>query len=157
MSTDLTTEHAMGGAGEILFSAQDLHKVITESRTAERSKEEGRQRELDKARAEQVKQLKLRAEISPERIANFMTRMHHAAEHGETQILILRFPSDVCTDGGRAINNTLPGWEETLVGLPRQIYEIWSQKLKPRGFSLHAEVLDFPNGMPGDIGLFCRW
>jgi len=22
---------------------------------------------------------------------------------------------------------------------------------------LRAEVLDFPHGIPGDIGLFCRW
>jgi hypothetical protein len=29
--------------------------------------------------------------------------------------------------------------------------------LKPCGFHLSARVLDFPDGMPGDIGLFLGW
>lgn len=157
MSEQNHSARDLGLAAEALFSAQDLHKAMTASRMAERSKEEARKRELAQARAEEVKRLKAPIEMTPERIANFMTRVHRTAEHGETQILILRFPSELCSDSGRAINNTQPGWEETLVGVPRQIYEVWLEQLKPRGFSLHAEVLDFPNGMLGDIGLFCRW
>jgi hypothetical protein len=157
MSTGTSTTRGIGIAGETFFSAQDLHRAMIASRTAERAKEEAREHELAQARAEQIKQLKIPIEITPERIANFMKRVHQTAERGETQILILRFPSDVCTDSGRAINNSVPGWEETLAGVPRQVYEVWSEKLKQHGFSLHAEVLDFPNGMPGDIGLFFRW
>ena len=152
-----TTLNDIGLAGEILLSAQGLEKEMTEHRSAERSKEEARKRELAQAKAEQIKQLKVPIKITPERIANFLKRVHQSADHGEKQILILRFPSDLCSDRGRAINNALPGWEETLVGVPRQIYEVWLEKLKPRGFGLHADVLDFPDGMPGDIGLFCRW
>ena len=152
-----TTPNDIGLAGEILLSAQGLEKEMTEHQSAERSKEEARKRELAQAKAEQIKQLKVPIEITPERLANFLKRVHQCADHGEKQILILRFPSDLCSDRGRAINNSLPGWEQTLVGVPRQIYEVWLKKLKPRGFGLHADVLDFPDGMPGDIGLFCRW
>jgi hypothetical protein len=29
--------------------------------------------------------------------------------------------------------------------------------MKPHGFRLAAKVLDFPGGMPGDIGMFLLW
>jgi hypothetical protein len=144
-------------AAAALFSAEDLHKVMTQHEIAEQAKKDASAGEAAKQRAELVKHLSVRVDITEERIAAFMTRVHQAAENGEKQLLIIRFPSDVCSDGGRAINNALAGWEETLVGMPQQIYEIWSERLKPRGFKLRAEVLDYPNGMPGDIGLFCRW
>jgi hypothetical protein len=31
-----------------------------------------------------------------------------AAGHGETEFLLLRFPSDMCVDDGRVINAALP-------------------------------------------------
>ena len=86
-----------------------------------------------------------------------MRRVRQSAERGEHQILILRFPSAMCRDSGRAINNSLPGWEDTLVGIPQQLLTVWREHLKPLGFGLSAEVLDYPGGIPGDIGLFCRW
>ena len=147
------TPHESGLAGETLFSAQDLRKVMMKHQMTEFAKEEAREREMAQARAERVKQFRNPIEITEETLANFMRRVHH----GDRQTLILRFPSDLCTDSGRAINNALESWEKTLVGSPKQIYDVWAEKLKPRGFGLHAEVLDYPHGMPGDIGLFCRW
>jgi len=85
---------------------------------------------------------------------------HHAreaAEHGEKEMLLLRFPSDLCTDGGRAINAPLPDWPKTLRGEAAEIYLRWQSDLKPSGFHLTARVLDFPGGKPGDIGLFLIW
>jgi hypothetical protein len=147
---------ALAAAGS-LFSAEDLHKVMTQHEIAERAKKEADADEAAKQRAELVKRFSARSNITEERIAAFMARVHQAAESGEKQLLVIRFPADVCSDGGRAINNALAGWEETLVGMPQQIYEIWSERLKPLGFKLRAEVLDYPHGMPGDIGFFCRW
>jgi len=151
------TPHESGLAGETLFSAQDLRKVMMKHQMTEFAKEEAREREMAQARAERVKQFRNPIEITEETLANFMRRVQQAADHGDRQTLILRFPSDLCTDSGRAINNALESWEKTLVGSPKQIYDVWAEKLKPRGFGLHAEVLDYPHGMPGDIGLFCRW
>ena len=34
---------------------------------------------------------------------------------------------------------------------------IWERDLKPHGFRLSASVLDFPDGMPGDLGLVLAW
>jgi len=80
-----------------------------------------------------------------------------AAEHGEKQFLLLRFPCDLCSDGGRAINAPLANWPETLRGEAAEIYLRWESDLKPHGFHLAARVLDFPGGFPGDIGLSLTW
>jgi hypothetical protein len=33
----------------------------------------------------------------------------------------------------------------------------WKDELRSHGFSLQARVVDFPDGIPGDIGLFLSW
>jgi len=71
--------------------------------------------------------------------------------------LLLRFPSQVCSDGGRAVNVPDPGWPSTLRGEAAEIYLRWSHDLQPQGFHLSARVVDFPDGMPGDIGMFLVW
>lgn len=80
-----------------------------------------------------------------------------AAEGGEREFMLLRFPSGLCSDFGRAINSEQPGWPQTLRGEAAEIYLRWEQDLKPQGFPITARVLDFPGGMPGDIGLFLDW
>jgi hypothetical protein len=81
-----------------------------------------------------------------------------AAQHGEKQYLLLRFPSDLCTDEARAINNPPNDtWPETLRGEAAAIYQRWNTTLRSHGFNLSALVLDFPGGKPGDVGLFLGW
>ena len=50
-----------------------------------------------------------------------------AAEQGLKEFLLLRFPSQVCSDGGRAVNVPDPGWPATLRGEAAEIYSRWSQ------------------------------
>jgi CBS domain-containing protein len=80
-----------------------------------------------------------------------------AAEHGQQEMMLLRFPCELCSDGGRAINVTEPTWPSTLRGEAAEIYLRWESDMKPHGFRLAAKVLDFPGGMPGDIGMFLLW
>jgi hypothetical protein len=157
MAQSETKPTGIGLAGESFFSVQDLQGYMTQRRHAEEAQEEARRAAMEQTEKEQIKQLMTPIEINEERLANFMRRVRQAAEQGEHQILILRFPSSMCQDNGRAINNSLPGWEDTLVGVPQQILHVWQEHLKPLGFRLSAEVLDYPGGMPGDVGLFCRW
>lgn len=103
-----------------------------------------------------VKQL-IDLHFSDEAWRSTLRQAHEAAERGETEFMLLQFPSDLCSDGGRAINAPLPDWPKTLRGEAAEIYLRWEHDLKPRGFSLAARVLDFPGGMPGDVGLFLAW
>jgi hypothetical protein len=47
--------------------------------------------------------------------------IHRAAKNGQTEVQVLRFPNELCTDHGRAINQMEPGWESTLTGIPKQV------------------------------------
>ncbi|HEU5046716.1 MAG TPA: CBS domain-containing protein [Rickettsiales bacterium] len=92
--------------------------------------------------------------------ADWQAMLHNAreaAERGEKEFLILRFPSDLCTDNGRAINVVEEGWQNTLRGEAAEVFARWEHDLKPQGFRLGARVLDYPGGFPGDIGLFLVW
>ena len=82
---------------------------------------------------------------------------HTAAERGETEYLMLRFPSELCSDGGRAINVPDPDWPRSLRGEPAEVYLRWERDLRPRGFRIAARILSFPDGMPGDAGLYLVW
>ena len=35
--------------------------------------------------------------------------------------------------------------------------EFWREHLQPLDFRLRAEVLEYPESMPGDIGFFLTW
>jgi hypothetical protein len=79
------------------------------------------------------------------------------AGKGATEWLVLRFPNQLCSDGGRAINIADAGWPATLRGEAAELYLRRVLELQPAGFGLSAHVLDFPGGMPGDIGMFLVW
>ncbi|MFO1157241.1 MAG: hypothetical protein U1E60_29390 [Reyranellaceae bacterium] len=83
--------------------------------------------------------------------------VNRAVENGLTSVQVFRFPHTICTDNGRAINQAEPGWEATLTGIPREIYEFWKRQLQPRGYHIRYEILDYPGGMPGDIGVILSW
>lgn len=95
--------------------------------------------------------------ITDERWRELMYRASEAAERGEHEYLLLRFPSDACTDRGRAITGHESNWPKTLSGDAAAVYRHWHEELMPRGFELSARILEFPGGTPGDVGLFLRW
>jgi hypothetical protein len=75
----------------------------------------------------------------------------------DRSVQVFRFPNHICTDNGRAINQVEEGWEQTLTGVPKEIYEFWKRQLKPRGYHIRYEIIDYPGGMPGDVGIFLSW
>ncbi|WP_158240721.1 CBS domain-containing protein [Telmatospirillum siberiense] len=95
--------------------------------------------------------------IDDETWQSILRKAQTAATAGQKELLLLRFPCDLCSDGGRAINAPLPDWPETLRGEAAELYHLWERDLQPTGFRLSAQVLDFPGGIPGDIGLTLVW
>ena len=63
----------------------------------------------------------------------------------------------LCTDSGRAINSADPQWPETLQGKAKQFYERYLKYAKPQGYKLKAMIINFPGGIPGDVGFFISW
>ena len=92
-----------------------------------------------------------------ERMARATAIIKRAAGNGLTEVEVGRFPKELCTDRGRAINQMEPGWENTLTGLPKELLEFWREFLKPHGYKLKVQIVDFPGGIPGDIGMTLGW
>ena len=95
--------------------------------------------------------------LKPEDVRAVIQRCTDAARAGKPSVLAYRFPSEVCTDGGRAINNGLPDWPASLTGQPRALYDYYQNVLHPAGYHIRATILNFPGGVPGDAGLFLSW
>jgi hypothetical protein len=92
-----------------------------------------------------------------ERMKRAATIIQRAVANGLTEVFVGRFPSQLFSDRGRAINQAEPGWETTLTGLPKELYEFWEKHLRPRGYKLRCQIIDFPGGMPGDVGITLVW
>ena len=151
--------HELGD--ESFMSADDLRNYMTKIAQARANEEVEAMDRAEKAKDELSKTLAEPIELTPEKLeeiaGRLLIKLRAAAERGETEIMVMRFPNTLCTDHGRAINNTLPNWPDTLTGRPRQAYELWRDRLKPQGYGLSAMIIDWPNGMPGDVGLFLTW
>ncbi len=85
------------------------------------------------------------------------TVIERAVKNGLTEVQVYRFPNLMCTDRGRAINQGEPGWENTLTGIPKEIFQLWKDYLQPRGYKIRYQIIDFPGGMPGDIAVTLSW
>ena len=80
-----------------------------------------------------------------------------AAEEGKHEVLVLQFPSEWCTDGGRAINSFERHWPETLTGFAKRGYEYYEKELRSAGYKVRAQIVNYPGGIPGDVGIFLIW
>jgi hypothetical protein len=83
--------------------------------------------------------------------------IERAVSNGLTEVQFYRFPNVMCTDRGRAINQGEAGWENTLTGVPKEIYQLWHRHFRDRGYKLKVEIVDFPGGIPGDVGMTLSW
>ena len=92
-----------------------------------------------------------------ERMKRAAAIIKRAVGNGLTEVEVGRFSNKLFTDGGRAINQQEPGWEDTLTGLPKELYQFWKAHLQSRGYRLKYQIADWPNGMPGDISMTLVW
>ena len=151
------------------MAADDLSKALPSAKEimeqlalAEAEKASEAVRQQAKADAEKkalIDRLSKASGVSDEQaLKRTATIVQRAVKNGLTEVEVMRFPNTMCTDRGRAINNNLEaGWEETLTGLPKEIYGFWERQLKPRGYKLRYQVVDFSGGVPGDIGITLKW
>jgi len=92
-----------------------------------------------------------------EKVKLASTVIQRAVRNGLSEVQVYRFPHTLCTDNGRAINQQEPGWEKTLTGIAQEIFQLWSDYLKPRGYRIRYQIIDFPGGLPGDISIVIAW
>ncbi|HTG25132.1 MAG TPA: hypothetical protein VK681_34255 [Reyranella sp.] len=141
-----------------ILSAQELRKKIA---IAEGEKASVAMKKLDAAEAEKKALLDKMSRPSglsdDEVLEKASIIINRAVENGLSAVQVYRFPHTLCTDNGRAINQAEEGWEKTLTGIPKEIYEFWQRQLRSRGYHIRYEIIDYPGGMPGDVGVILSW
>ena len=143
---------------ELLPSAKDVMKKIALAEADEASKEARLRAEAEAEKKALLDQLTKPSGISDEEaIGRAIKIIERAMNNRLTEVQVHRFPNQLCTDKGRAINQQEPGWEKTLTGVPKEIYQLWDKYFRPRGYKLRVQIIDFPGGVPGDVGMTLSW
>ena len=155
-SPDGAEPAAAAAPAETGVSAAAFRRLVEAHADARRAAARREQVAREEARRAQV------AKLAGERLGEADWRMlvehaRAAAERGEKDFLLIRFPSALCDDGGRMINAPDPNWPTSLRGRAADVYERWRDELKPAGFGLVARILEFPGGYPGDAGIILTW
>jgi hypothetical protein len=145
-------------SGSLIPTAKEVMRQAA-IREAERAKEDARRAaSADAEKKALIDQLsKPSAESELEKIKLAAGIIQRAVTNGLTEVQVYRFPNSLCTDRGRAINQQASGWDKTLTGIPREIYQLWVDHLQPLGYRIKYQIIDFPGGMPGDIGITVSW
>ena len=143
---------------DLLPSAADCLKKIALAEAEKASAYMAKQAAAEAEKRELMERLQKPSGIADdERLKRAAAIIQRAVDNGQTEVFIGRFPNSLITDRGRAINQTEPGWENTLTGLPKELYQFWERHLKSRGYRLRVQIVDWPEGMPGDIGITLVW
>lgn len=138
------------------LSAGAFRRLVERAVSEEQAQRSAVARAKEEARRRRIADL-VAARLDDTTWRDMLERARTAAGRGERELLLLRFPADLCTDRGRAINAPDPIWPTTLRGIAAEVFLRWERELKPVGFGLAAQILDFPGGFPGDAGLILRW
>ena len=143
---------------DLLPKAADLMKKIAEVEAEKASEYMAQQAKVAAEKKALLEQLSNPSGVSDEeRQKRAAAIIKRAVDKGLTEVQVGTFPNALCTDGGRAINQQEPGWESTLTGLPKEVFDFWQKYLKPRGYKLRFQIVDWPGGKPGDIGITLAW
>ena len=145
-------------ADDLLPHATDALLKVAE---AEVAKADERKRAVAAAEAEKralIEQLQKPSGVSEEEgIRRAAAIIQRAVGNGLTEVQVHRFPNELCTDRGRAINQGEPGWENTLTGLPKEMFQLWQTHLKPRGYKSDIRSSISRAACLGDIAITLSW
>ena len=142
----------------LLPTAQEIQRQAATEGTAKAEEHAQRLAAVEAEKRALIEQLSKPSGLSEdEKVKLASTVIQRAVRNGLSEVQVYRFPNSVCTDNGRAIRQHEPGWDRTLRGIPLEIFQLWSDYLKPRGYRIKYQILDFPGGMPGDISIVLAW
>lgn len=139
-----------------LLRPEDLRNISNEADMAKAREYLKREKKREEEQRD-LREAFMHRDIHPdvrERVNNAIRR---AAEQGSHELQVFTFPASYCNDRGRRVNNNEPDWPDSLEGFAKKAYEYYEKELRSLGYKLSAQVLDYPGGMPGEIGIFLKW
>ncbi len=96
-------------------------------------------------------------ELRSDAMQYLMTAVKQLAGRGMHEFLVVKFSAQFLSDGGRRVNNFELDWPDSLQGFAKRAYDYYQEYLKPAGYRLRVQILEYPNGKFGDVGLFLCW
>lgn len=148
----------MSKIGDLIPSAKEIQKQAALKEAEKADENAKRKGAADAEKRALIEKLSKPSGLSEEeKVKLASTVIQRAVRNGLTEVQVYRFPNSVCVDQGRAINQMEKGWENTLTGIPKEIFQLWSDYLQPRGYRIRYQVIDFPGGVPGDISITISW
>jgi hypothetical protein len=143
---------------ELLPTAKEIMQKLALAEAEEASKQARQAAEAEAEKQAFLERLAKPSGVSDEEaIRRGIKLIERAVANGKTEVQVHRFPNQLCTDKGRAIIQQEAGWENTLTGVPKEIYQLWAKYFRPRGYKLRVEIIDYPGGLPGDVGMTLMW
>lgn len=139
-----------------LLRPEDLKK-ISDAEDMAKAKKAFERMKVEEDEQASLREIFLSRDLHPDAKTRINAAVQRAALQGQHQIMAIKFPASYCNDQGRRINNMEPDWPDSLEGFAKKAYEFYMAELKPLGYKLSAQVLDFPGGMPGDVGFYLSW
>lgn len=137
-------------------SADQLRMMLLEAQMNEAKKLQS-QRNKEQEKLTAFTEDFLKNQVTENEIAMVRRLVMNAVAAGKFEAMVYSFPSDLCADSGRAINSGDPTWTETLRGKAKEFYDRYVEFGRPQGFKLKAMIINFPGGIPGDVGFFLNW
>jgi CBS domain-containing protein len=134
-------------------AAADFRRLAAEFENKEAGRREGQRHSAEEERQRQAAEL-IGKHISEESWRNLIHGARTAAEQGLKEFMLLRFPSQLCSDGGRAVNAPDPDWPATLRGEAAEFSCAGATISSRRVFILRPECLTFPTGCPATSACF---
>ncbi len=125
-----------------------------------------RQRELEEKRAIAASEQSERAalhdafmdrEVAPDATERVARLVQRAAERGEHEVEVLRFPSAWMLDKGRSLTSGYGDWTQQLDGFAARAHQFYQEKLAPLGYGIGAAIADYQGGLPGDVAVTLTW
>jgi CBS domain-containing protein len=113
----------------------------------------------DQAKLEQERQVKalLQEHVGTPAWTALLERARAAAALGENSFELIRFPCELCSDGGRKIDVAETDWPTTLRGEAAEFYTRWERDLRPAKFGLTAQLVDYIDGIASNVALSLTW
>jgi hypothetical protein len=148
-------ENETGKPGQPV-SAEALRMMMLERQMKEFDEQLARQKTEQQKRAQFAEDF-LKGHLGEEERAMIRRVVMQAVTAGKLEALVYTFPSELCSDSGRAINSSDPDWPSTLQGKAKELFEVYKTVAQPQGYKLKASIINFPGGMPGDVGFFLSW
>jgi len=138
------------------ITAEAFATLVTASKQAEKDDAVAAKAQAKLALVHRIKDM-LQEHVGTPAWTALLERARIAAAHGENSFELIRFPCDLCSDGGRKIGVAEADWPTTLRGEAAEFHARWERDLRAAGFGLTAQVAEYVDGIPSEVALCLTW